>query len=150
MGTTRSRKEWGKALPVLLKKRCLSCRSEEVEGEDRLRSKGVRVSSKIGKYKAKKTEVNGIIFDSKKEADHYCKLKLLEQSGVIHNLECQHRFRIEINGQKICDYVADFVFLKNGKQVVQDVKSNFTRKLPVYRLKYKLMKACLGIEIEEI
>ncbi len=51
---------------------------------------------------------------------------------------------------KICAYLADFTYNRNGKEIVEDVKSEMTRKLPVYKLKKKLMKAILNIEIQEI
>jgi len=45
--------------------------------------------------------------------------------------------------------VADFVYLRNGQEVIEDVKSKHTRKLPEYRLKKKLLDA-LGIDVKEI
>ena len=55
-----------------------------------------------------------------------------------------------INGVKVCTYIADFTYEELGGVVVEDVKSEFTRKDPVYRLKNKLMKACHGIDIREV
>jgi len=60
------------------------------------------------KYRNKKTEVNGIVFDSKKEATRYCELKTLEQVGVIRDLTCQVRMPLEIDGDRVCVYVCDF------------------------------------------
>ena len=49
---------------------------------------------KASKYRAVKTTIDGITFDSKKEAAEYGRLKLLEQAGVISDLELQPRFEI--------------------------------------------------------
>ena len=72
------------------------------------------------------------------------------KAGEIKNLEKQVRFPIIVNGVKVCTYVADYVYDEMAGRVVEDVKSEFTRKDPVYRLKYKLMKACHGIDIREV
>lgn len=102
------------------------------------------------KYKNVKTEFKGKFFDSKKECLRYTELLILEKYGKIKDLQCQVPFQIVVNGHKICRYLADFVYLQDGKQVAEDVKSAYTAKLPVYRLKKKLMKACLGIDIMEV
>ena len=52
------------------------------------------------KYRSKRTVVDGITFDSKKEANRYCELKLLEKSGEIKNLELQKKY-ILIPAQRI-------------------------------------------------
>ena len=46
------------------------------------------------KYRNIKTEVDGIKFDSKREAQRYQELKLLEKGGVISNLELQPKFEL--------------------------------------------------------
>lgn len=99
------------------------------------------------KYRAIKTTLDGITFDSKKEANRYAILKLREKTGSISHLELQPQFKVEINGRKICTYRADFQYIdKNvkgvdgqfGAMVVEDVKGV---KTPVYRLKKKLVEA---------
>ena len=60
------------------------------------------------KYKAVKTTIDGITFDSKREAKRYTELKVLEKSGMITHLELQPEYQITINGAKICKYKADF------------------------------------------
>jgi len=105
---------------------------------------------KKNKYNAKKTIIDGIKFDSKKEAARYTELKLMEKGGVIRDLELQPRFDIVINGMKVCYYRADFSYMESGELVVEDVKSSYTAKLPVYRLKNKLMKAVHNITIKEV
>lgn len=98
------------------------------------------------KYFNKKTKLG---FDSKKEEKRYFYLKSLEASGQIKELRCQPKFRIEYNGIWICNYFADFSYIEKGKLVVEDVKSEYTKKLPVYRLKKKLMKAFHDIDVLE-
>lgn len=102
----------------------------------------------MSKYRNVRTEVDGITFASKKEAKRYWELKLLERAGEITGLELQRRFTLEANGQKICEYVSDFdYFDRHGSQVVEDAKGVRT---PVYKLKKRLMKVLLGIDVQEI
>lgn len=101
------------------------------------------------KYGAIPTVVDNVRFASKREAAHYESLKVLFHYGKIASLELQPRFRLEVNGELICTYVADFryVDLLSLKTIIEDVKG---MKTPAYRLKKKLMKAIHGIEIREI
>ena len=98
------------------------------------------------KFRNKPTEVDGIRFASKREANRYSELKLLERAKVIKDLQLQVRFPLKINDQLICTYVADFQYLENGKQVVEDTKGVKTRE---YILKKKLMLALYQISILE-
>lgn len=102
------------------------------------------------KYLNRKTVVDGITFDSAKEAARYEQLRLLEKAGHIRDLECQPAFPFVVNGHKIGTYKADFRYRQHDAVVVEDVKSPPTRKLPVYRLKLKLLKALHGVEVDEI
>ena len=109
---------------------------------------------KVRKYRNKKCERDGIKFDSKKEADRYTILKILQKKGEIGLLELQKPFLlIETNEtEKKCEYWADFCYIiaRTGEYVVEDVKSEATRKLSTYIMKRKLMKAKFNIEIKEI
>lgn len=102
------------------------------------------------KYRNEKVSVGRLAFDSKKEARRWEQLTRLYAAGAIADLKRQTRLRCVVNGEKVCTYVADFTYLEAGRFVVEDVKSPFTRKLAVYRLKKRLVKACLGLEIREI
>ncbi len=104
----------------------------------------------MSKYRNIKTTVDGITFDSRKEAARYGTLKLLEKAREISELRCQVRYNIELNGVKLFAYVADFGYVAHGFTIVEDVKSETTRKNPVYRIKKKAMKAQFGIEIREV
>ena len=101
------------------------------------------------KYGNTKTERDGIRYDSAKESRVLADLETLERAGHIRDLRRQVKFAIVIDGIHVCDYVADAVYMEGARRVVVDVKSEATRKLPVYRLKRKLMAAVLGIEVEE-
>ncbi len=84
------------------------------------------------KFGNKPTDVDGMRFDSAKEARRFGELRLLERAGEITELRTQPRFPLEVNGQ------------------LEDVKSEITRKHPVYRLKNKLFRAVMGFEITEV
>lgn len=102
----------------------------------------------MSKYNAKKTEVDGIVFDSKAEARRYGELKLLEQNGYIRDLVLQPTFVLTVNGTKLGEYRADFAYYDNEayRDVVEDVKGV---KTPIYRWKKRHMLAQYGIEILE-
>lgn len=123
---------------------------------------------KYKKYGNKKTTIDGIEFDSQKEADRYCELKLLQRAGQISNLELQKDFelipaqyeyfeRYGKQGQRLKDgkkcvensvkYKADFVYIENGKTVVEDTKGMKTKE---YIIKRKLMLYIHGIRIKEV
>lgn len=113
---------------------------------------------KTSKYKSIRTEVDGILFDSKREANRYKELRLLEKAGEIKNLELQKRYDFEINGVKLGFYKADFVYREKVYEDYHGLTTSqlFARvedckgfKTPVYRLKKKLMKAIHGIDILE-
>ena len=99
------------------------------------------------KYSNEPTEVDGIKFDSKKEAKRYGELTILVKAGAIKDLELQPRYPIIINGVKVTTYVADFRYTGiSGAVIVEDTKGF---KTEVYKLKKKLMSAIHGIEIQE-
>ena len=105
---------------------------------------------KIGrnKYSNKITKVDGISFHSIRESKRYRDLKLLNDAGHISHLSLQPIFHIEINGRKICKYIADFHYIDaSGKEIFEDVKG---MKTPVYRLKKKLVEAVHNVVITEI
>jgi len=98
----------------------------------------------VSKYRNSKIEIDGIKFDSGAEGERYKILKAQEQGGLIKNLQLQVTYPLLVNGLKICDYRADFVYEVGGKTVVEDVKGQVH---DVFKLKYKLMYACHGIVI---
>lgn len=102
----------------------------------------------MNKYRNKKVIVDGISFDSKKEAARYKELRMLERAGIILNLQLQVPFELipKQDGERACTYKADFVYEQNGKKVVEDTKG---MKTDVYKIKRKLMLYRYGIEIKE-
>lgn len=104
---------------------------------------------KPSKHRNTKTEIDGHTFDSKKEALHWLDLRAEQADGRITQLRRQVAFPIVVNDVEICTYVADFVYVRGGAEVIEDVKSKHTRKLPDYRIKKKLMEA-MGKPIKEV
>ena len=108
----------------------------------------------MNKYHAKKVTVNGITYDSKKEANRHRELLLLERAGVITGLQRQVKYELipsqRIDGKVVerpCSYVADFVYDEKGHRVVEDTKGVKTKE---YIIKRKLMLFLKGIKIKEI
>ena len=101
------------------------------------------------KYNAKKTVLDGITFASRKESKRYQELRLLERAGEIQDLKLQTPYELipKQSGERACKYIADFVYIENGKQIVEDVKGKLT---PVYIIKRKLMLWVHGIRIREV
>lgn len=122
------------------------------------------------KYGSHKVTINGITFDSRKEAVRYQELKLLERAGKISDLRLQVKFRLipeqrELNNEiyakgkkkgcfkpgklieRECSYIADFVYAQNGNYVVEDTKGFRTE---AYKIKRKLMLYNYGIQIKEV
>jgi len=104
---------------------------------------------KKGKYGATKMEVEGIVFDSKKEANRYKELLMLRKAGVIGLLELQVPFELNEGGSHSLKYIADFVYVDRltGEKITEDVKGFRTE---VYKKKKRLMKKVYGINIKEI
>lgn len=103
---------------------------------------------KRSKYGNRKTVLDGITFDSKAEADYYAALKIREKAGEVSAVERQKPFLLlGPRGELIATYKADFVFIDHilGCQRVIDVKGFST---DVFKLKRKMMRALLGIEVE--
>lgn len=109
----------------------------------------------MSKYNSKKTVVDGQIFDSKKEANRYQELLLLEKAGVIKNLSRQVKFVLipsqrDESGKVVereCSYKADFTYEDGIKTVVEDVKGYRTKE---YIIKRKLLLWQYGIRIREV
>ena len=106
----------------------------------------------MSKYHNTKTTLDGITFDSKKEATRYAELKLLSRSGLIQNLRLQVPFELipKQQGERSVKYIADFVYTENGETVAEDTKSEITRANPTYILKRKLLLWVHGLRIKEV
>lgn len=110
------------------------------------------------KYGATKVTVDGVTFDSKREARRYADLKLLERAGDIRNLELQPKFPIVIKGEEVriksrgyskkgraVKYIADFAYFRGHERIVEDSKGFDT---PVSRLKRALVEHIYNVKIE--
>jgi hypothetical protein len=128
----------------------------------------------MNKMRNTKLTVNGEIFDSKKEYNRWCELKLLERTGFISDLKRQVVYeliprqvekyeRYGKNGNRLQDgervielpvrYIADFQYVQDGKTVVEDVKGYKNPNSAVYAkfvLKRKLMLWLKGIRVVEV
>lgn len=102
---------------------------------------------KRNKYGAKPTVVDGLRFHSKRESQHYVKLRKELAEGKISNLELQPVYPITINGTKICKYIADFRYIRDGSEIVEDVKGMDTQ---LSKIKRKLVKALYGVDVQVI
>lgn len=95
----------------------------------------------MNKYRNIKTVIDGIRFDSKREAERYSELKLMEKANMISGLQLQPVFELQAkfkhNGktERAITYIADFQYVQNGKTVVEDVKG---MKTDVFNIKRKL------------
>ena len=106
------------------------------------------------KYHSKKvTDLDGNVFQSKREYRRWNDLQLLGRAGMIKNLRRQVKFVLipaqRINGKIVereCSYIADFVYEADGKTVVEDCKGFRT---DTYKLKRKMMLYKYGIRILE-
>lgn len=101
----------------------------------------------VSKYRAKQCLVDGIRFASQAEGRRFAALKIELLAGEIEGLELQPRFPFEIDGERMFVYIADFAYLRKGKEVVEDVKGV---KTPVYKLKKKIIEKTYKIKIKEI
>jgi hypothetical protein len=102
------------------------------------------------KFGARKTVVDGITFDSAKEARRYSVLRLLEKAGEITHLVLQPRIPLKVDGVLVCTIIPDFSYIdqKTRKKVFEDPKG---MKTPIYRLKRKLLLALFpGTDHREI
>lgn len=128
------------------------------------------VPQRKSKYGAEKTVVDGMMFDSRKEANRWCELRMLERAGEIKNLRRQVEYVLITEKrepptvgkrggvkegrviQKAVKYRADFVYeSKDGKTVVEDVKGyKGGGAYAVFLIKKKLMREILGIQVQEI
>lgn len=112
----------------------------------------------MSKYKSKKITIDGMTFDSKKEAQRYIELRKMQNTGKITDLKCQVKYLL-IPSQKVANkvveravtYIADFEYIKDGQKIVEDVKGY--RKGQAYALfviKRKLMLYVHNIRVIEI
>ena len=120
------------------------------------KNKSEETAVKRPKYGNEKTSVNGIKFDSKKEANRYTELIAELSAGIIDDLRLQVEYTLQgayttVDGERIraIRYIADFTYRRGWRLIVEDVKSKAT-KTRVYEIKKKLMREKYGIEVKEV
>jgi hypothetical protein len=104
---------------------------------------------KKSKYRNQKTVVDGITFDSKREAAYYGELKQREKAGEVYEVQLQPAFKFVHNGVLIGTYRGDFLFydaIAKRTRLV-DVKGFATREFQKNR---RLMRAFHKIEVEVV
>jgi hypothetical protein len=114
-------------------------------------------AKKPAKYRNTRCEHQGVKFDSQRERSHWFHLIQQEAAGLISDLELQVPFvltdrkqRDDGTWERASKYVADFTYIRDGKLVVEDVKSDATRKNRAYVQKRKQMLDKYGITVKEI
>lgn len=100
---------------------------------------------KSSKYHAKRIEVDGVVYDSKKEAKRAAVLEQQEKYGIITNLQRQVPFELQPGytnnqGKKIrpITYIADFTYEKDGKKIIEDIKGSKLTLTEAYKIKKKI------------
>lgn len=95
------------------------------------------------KYHNRKVVIDGITFDSRKEGNFYCELKMLRMAGEVKDFslqvpyELQPKFKCAGKTERAIKYIADFVVkYKDGRTVVVDTKGFRTKD---YLLKRKML-----------
>lgn len=108
----------------------------------------------MSKYGARKTTIDGIVFDSNLEANYYCQLKMLMKAKIVSSFEVQPTFELQEGYKKgkrkiqPITYIADFhVYYADGREEIVDCKG---LKTEVYRIKKKIFEYKYGFEIKEI
>lgn len=105
------------------------------------------------KYGARRTEVDGVVFASKREAARYRELTLMLAGGVITELELQPQYELVVNGYKIGTYRPDFRYwdVEQQRRVVEEVKPPTARaRSRDYVLRKKLVKALHFVDVVEV
>lgn len=116
------------------------------------------------KYNAKKVNSPDGVFDSRKEHRRWIELQGLQEMGAISELKRQVSYTLipdqELKNPRVVgknhrlsymekgvNYVADFVYKRDGETIVEDVKGY---KTSIYTIKRKLMLFIYGIEVREV
>ena len=143
------------------------------EAEKLLKQLGI-LGHEDSKYHAKKVVVDGITFDSEREARRYGELMALRLAGEISDLRRQVRYeliptqyeyyeRYGVAGRRLkdgrrciekgVDYIADFVYYdkRRGKTIIEDAKGyKDGGAYELFVIKRKLMLYVHKIKIREI
>ena len=146
------------ALPERYQKQVL----RKIAEQEKAKAPPAPQNTKGSKYHNIKTDLNGIRFDSRKEARRFGELWAMEQAGEIKDLRLQVNFTLregytKPDGERVKPivYKADFTYWKRDENgaytlyIVEDVKSTATRT-EVYKIKRKLFREKYGMDITEV
>lgn len=128
-------------------------RQRQAKAAQDAEKRAIRSHGKPPKYRNRKVVTEEGTFDSEKEYHRWQNLQLMEKAGCIRDLKRQVTFPLVVNGEKVCDYIADATYedkdygATDWYLVVEDCKG---MKTPVYRLKAKLFRAVMGFAIKEV
>ena len=119
---------------------------------------GRRFGKGTNKFGAKKVSYNGIEFDSTVERDRFRYLDHQLKMGEIRCLRLQTRFEIIPQTSKMvakqlrtkvrydkkvlemaAHYTSDFIYIENGRYVMEDVKNDYSQDIRDYPLRRKLI-----------
>lgn len=111
-----------------------------------------KINKKRNKYNAKKTEYNGRVYDSKREADYAKHLEYLRhaknKAERVDTVNYQVPYNVYVKSTHVFTYFADFeVTYADGRVEVVDAKGF---KTAVYLLKKKCVEAFYKIKIKEV
>lgn len=111
------------------------CLCGKVQGEKKGTEKGTN------KYKAKRSNYGGYVYDSKREADYAAELDLLKKAGQILDWDKQFPVRVEPEGIHFFTTKVDFrLHMPDGAYELHEVKSWITMRLGDYRLRKKALE----------
>ncbi len=108
------------------------------------RKKGGNKEKSVGRVNSKKVKEDGYKFDSVVECERYCELKLLAAAGEITDLIVHPSFVLQegftYQNKKVqpIKFTADFEYVENGRRVVEDVKSNWTKTFTDYSIRRRM------------
>jgi len=103
-----------------------------------------------GRRRAKPVYLNGELYDSTTEFHRFLQLQQRLNKGEISDLRKQVTYSLDVEGEHIADYIADFVYTENGQTIVEDTKSLYTSKNPVFQIKRKLMHAIYKVRVRVV
>lgn len=115
----------------------------------------MKAAKKAGRFPVSSVEnrtVDGIVFDSAKEARRYAELKILQRAGKIADLTPQVALDVNIDGKHYCRFTVDFSYREPASAdfIYEEVKSSGTAKDSAYRLRRKAAELFHGIQIREV
>jgi len=126
---------------------CKDCRSQHVKNANP-RAGHFRVKEKP-KYCLKCEQSLFFYFMSLGEANRFAELSLMQDYGKISKLRVQVPFPLKVNGVKITEYRADFMYtLEDGREIIEDFKgASAGHEDPVFKLKKKFVEAAYQVTI---